>query len=71
MTSVKGALRERPCCSEDSKWCTPEDGLALVPGTVSEGGVEHRVKMPMERAPVVCGNCDFVRVHRLGLPSPS
>ena len=64
---AKGALRDCPCCGDDSKWYTPEDGAVRIPGTVSEGGVEHRVKMSMECAPVVCGNCDFVRFHLLGL----
>lgn len=65
---AKGALSGCPCCGDDSKWYTPEDGIAVIPGTVSEEGIEHRVKMSMECAPVVCGNCGFVRFHLLGLP---
>lgn len=64
---AKGALRACPCCGDDSKWDTPEDGLVRVPGTVSEEGVSHRVTMSMECAPVVCGNCNFVRFHLLRL----
>jgi hypothetical protein len=65
---AKGALRECPCCGDDSKWYTPEDGTVRIPGTVSEQGIAHRVKMSMECAPVVCGNCAFVRFHLLSLP---
>jgi hypothetical protein len=65
---AKDALRECPCCGDDSKWYTPEDGTVRIPGTVSEQGIAHRVKMSMECAPVVCGNCDFVRFHLLSLP---
>ncbi|MEJ7786177.1 MAG: hypothetical protein WKF96_15330 [Solirubrobacteraceae bacterium] len=65
---AKGALRECPCCGDDSKWYSPEDGLVRIPGTVSEQGIAHRVNMSMECAPVVCGNCNFVRFHLLSLP---
>jgi hypothetical protein len=43
------------------------DGVFNVPGYVSEQGVDFKVKMHMECAPVICGNCDFVRFHSLGL----
>jgi hypothetical protein len=65
---AKGALRECPCCGDGSKWYAPEDGLVRIAGTVSEEGIQRRVKMSMECAPVVCGNCDFVRFHLLSLP---
>jgi hypothetical protein len=62
----KGALRECPACGA-TDWQFPEDGVFVIPGTVSEEGVDHRVTTRMECAPVICGNCDFVRFHVLGL----
>jgi hypothetical protein len=63
---AKDALRDCPCCGSND-WQLPEDGLVTLPMTVSEAGVDHRVKASMECAPVICGNCDFVRLQSLGL----
>jgi hypothetical protein len=63
---AKGALRDCPCCGA-SDWRFLEDGLVTLPMTVSEDGVDHRVKATMECAPVICGICDFVRLHSRGL----
>jgi hypothetical protein len=63
----KRALRGScPCCGV-TDWGTPGDGLFTIPGTVSEAGVEHRVPVTMECAPIICNNCDFVRFHMHGL----
>ncbi len=63
----KGALRGNcPCCDEND-WRNPDDGLFMVPGTVSEAGVENRVPVTMQCAPLICANCDFVRFHVVDL----